>query len=66
MPWDAKTFKARHANHLTLEQAHHGATVANAMLAAGAPEGEAIATGIARAEGKSPKHHAQPFGSLAP
>lgn len=52
MPWDAKSFKAKHNHGLSSAQAAKGARVATAMVKAGVPEGEAIATGNARAEGK--------------
>jgi len=52
MPWTAKEFKTRHAKHLTDAQASHAASVANAMLKSGVPEGEAIATAISRAKSK--------------
>lgn len=66
MPWDGQTFRERHAKHLSPAQADRAARVANAMLKNGTPEGEAIATGIARGKGQKPKKHARPFGSLAP
>lgn len=66
MPWTPAEFKSRHAKHLSDDEAAEAARVANAMLKSGSPEGEAIATGIARAKGSKPKHHAKPFGSLAP
>lgn len=55
-----------HNHGLSDEQAAKAARVANGMLKAGVPEGEAIATANARAEGKKPKKHPRPFGSLAP
>ena len=66
MPWTPEQFRSRHAKHLSDDEAAEAARVANAMLKSGAPEGEAIATGIARAQGHKPKRHAKPFGSLAP
>lgn len=44
MPWSGKTFKSRHNKSLTTSQASKAAAQANAMLKAGVPEGEAIAT----------------------
>lgn len=53
MPWTGQQFKARHAHKLTDAQAEEAARIANAMLKSGADEGEAIATGIARAKHRS-------------
>lgn len=44
MPWTASTFKSRHNHKLSRSQAASAAKQANAMLKAGVPEGEAIAT----------------------
>jgi len=55
MPWTGAQFRARHNRGLSPAQARKGARVANAMLARGLPEGEAIATGNARAEQKAPR-----------
>jgi len=44
MPFTAKTFKSRHNHKLSGSQASKAASMANAMLKAGVPEGEAIAT----------------------
>lgn len=66
MPWTAKTFAERHNKKLGPEQSAKAARMANAMLKSGVPEGEAIATANARAKGQKPKHHARPFGALAP
>jgi uncharacterized protein YdaT len=49
MPWDGESFRKRHAKDLSPAEARKGASVANAMLQRGVPEGEAIATGIKRA-----------------
>ena len=43
MPWDAKTFAARHNKKLHGEAASKAAEQATAMVKAGVPEGEAIA-----------------------
>lgn len=53
MSWTGKQFKDRHAKGLSNEQATHAASMANAMLKSGVPEGEAIATAIKRAKGMS-------------
>ena len=66
MPWDSKSFAARHNKKLSPEAAAKAARMANAMLRAGVPEGEAIATANARAKGQKPKKHDKPFGSFAP
>jgi uncharacterized protein YdaT len=50
MPWTPEQFKSRHAHKLSDHQAHHASKQANAMLAAGVPEGVAIATAIKRAK----------------
>ena len=44
MPWDAKSFAARHNHKLHGEAASKAAAQATAMVKAGVPEGEAIAT----------------------
>lgn len=44
MPWSAKTFSSRHNKKLHGEAANKAASQANAMIRAGVPEGEAIAT----------------------
>lgn len=44
MPWTPEEFKERHNKKLTPAQAKKAAAQANAMLKAGVPEGEAIAT----------------------
>lgn len=60
MPWPGTSFR-KHNRKLTDAQARKGGRVATAMIDAGVPEGEAIATGNARAEGKpmrdrTPRH----------
>ncbi len=49
MPWSAETFKSRHNHGLNKKQAGKAASIANAMLRRGVPEGEAIATANKRA-----------------
>jgi uncharacterized protein YdaT len=49
MPWNAKTFAARHNKKLSGTEATKAAKMANAMLDRGVPEGEAIATANKRA-----------------
>ena len=44
MPWTGKEFASRHNHKLKGVSADHAARQANAMLRAGVPEGEAIAT----------------------
>ena len=44
MPWTGKSFKAKHNKKLTVPQAKKAAAQASAMIKAGVPEGEAIAT----------------------
>lgn len=44
MPWTGKTFAARHNKKLSGEAAEKAAKQATAMVKAGVPEGEAIAT----------------------
>lgn len=54
MPWSAASFKAKHNHSLSGRQAGKAASIANAMLKRGVPEGEAIATANKRA--KMTKH----------
>jgi uncharacterized protein YdaT len=49
MPWTAKTFASRHNHAMKGKVASKAAAMANAMLKAGVPEGEAIATANKRA-----------------
>lgn len=44
MPWDAASFKAKHNHGLYGKAADKAAAQATAMVKAGVPEGEAIAT----------------------
>ncbi len=44
MPWDAKSFTSKHNHKLKGEAASTAAAQASAMVKAGVPEGEAIAT----------------------
>ena len=55
MPWDAKSFAENHNHKLKGAAATKAAAMATAMVERGVPEGEAIATANARAEGKKPK-----------
>lgn len=55
MPWTPESFRAKHNKNLTLEQAGRAARMATAMIAAGVPEGEAIATANARVKGPGAK-----------
>lgn len=50
--WTGQQFRARHAKHLSPSQGKKAAAMANAMLAGGTSEGEAIATAINRAKRK--------------
>lgn len=44
MPWSARSFASRHNKKLRGAAASKAAAQANAMIRAGVPEGEAIAT----------------------
>ena len=44
MPWTGSQFRKKHNHSLTPDEAERAAAQANAMLARGVPEGEAIAT----------------------
>lgn len=50
MPWSGESFKDKHDKYLTDKQASKAASMANAMLKGGTPEGEAIATAIKRSK----------------
>lgn len=50
MPWTPEQFRSRHAKDLSPSQARGASKQANAMLRAGVPEGEAIATAIKHAK----------------
>ena len=52
MPWTGPQFKATHNKSLTAKQASTAAKQASAMLRAGVPEGEAIATANKHARDK--------------
>lgn len=52
MPWSGKSFRAKHNKGLPASKAKSAAKQANAMLRAGVPEGEAIATANKHAEAK--------------
>ena len=55
MPWTGPEFAEKHNRKLKGPAAAKAARVATAMVEAGVPEGEAIATGNARGEGKPVK-----------
>lgn len=56
MPWaTGKAFASKHNHHLKGATATEAAKIATAMVNRGVPEGEAIATANARAEGKPRK-----------
>ena len=55
MPWTAKSFASKHNHKLKGKAAGKAAKIATAMVDKGLPEGEAIATANARAEGKKKK-----------
>lgn len=44
MPFTGKSFKARHNHDMSKPAASKAASMANAMMKSGVPEGEAIAT----------------------
>lgn len=50
MPWDAKSFASKHNKKLSGKAASSAARQATAMVNAGVPEGEAIATANKRAD----------------
>jgi uncharacterized protein YdaT len=50
MPWTGKSFGAKHNKKLPPAAAKKAASQANAMLKAGVPDGEAIATANKRAD----------------
>lgn len=50
MPWTGKSFASKHNKKLPPKAAKSAANQANAMLRAGVPEGEAIATANKRAD----------------
>ena len=64
MPWTGKSFAAKHNHALSGAKATKAAAQATAMVKAGVPDGEAIATANARAKG-SPKSHADHMARLA-
>lgn len=53
MPWTPTSFKNKHNKKLSSEKAKAAAAQANAMLKAGIPEGEAIATANKNAKKKT-------------
>lgn len=52
MPWSGKSFRSKHNKGLSPAKANKAAKQANAMLRAGVPEGEAIATANKNAKPK--------------
>ena len=56
MPWTAEQFKSKHNKKLSTPAAAEAAAQATAMIKAGVPEGEAIATA---------NKHAGKFGAMA-
>lgn len=54
MPWTGASFARKHNHKLKGAKASKAARIATAMVRAGEPEGLAIATANARAEGKKP------------
>ena len=58
MPWTGETFSKRHNHQLKGKAADKAAAQATAMVNAGVPEGEAIATANKQA-GKKKKPHEQ-------
>jgi uncharacterized protein YdaT len=52
LPWDWKAFKSKHNHHLSKRQATKAAAQATAIVKAGVPEGEAIATANKHAKDK--------------
>ena len=64
MPWTGKQFAAKHNHALSGASATKAAKQAMAMVNAGVPEGEAIATANKRASG-SPTSHADHMARLA-
>jgi uncharacterized protein YdaT len=55
MPWTPKQFASKHNHRLKGPAATKAASIANAMLRAGVPEGEAIATANKRARAAAAK-----------
>lgn len=55
MPWTGAQFKSKHWKDAGKGQAEHAASMANAMMRGGTPEGEAIATAIARTKNRRTK-----------
>jgi uncharacterized protein YdaT len=63
MPWDGPEFAAKHNKKLRGTIATKVADQANAMLRAGVPEGEAIATANKRGDKLMGSPHAQRAGN---
>lgn len=55
MPWNAESFREKHNKKLSDAAASKAASMANAMIKSGVPEGEAIATANKRAAGAAKK-----------
>lgn len=55
MPWTAASFREKHNHKLKGAAASKAASMATAMVKAGVPEGEAIATANKRAAGAARK-----------
>ncbi len=60
MPWSGKTFSEKHNHKLHGKAAEKAAKQATAMVNAGVPEGEAIAT--ANKQAKKKKGHEHLYG----
>ena len=60
MPWTPKEFAEKHNHKLSKGQSKKAASVANAMLKSGVPEGEAIAT--ANKQAKEKNHYDRMYG----
>lgn len=61
MPWAGPQFRAAHNRGIGANGAAKAARIATGMVKAGVPEGDAIATANARAEGKPRKAKAPGF-----
>lgn len=55
MPWTSDSYRSRHNKSLTDAGAKKAASMANAMLKSGVPEGEAIATANKHVSGQKRK-----------
>lgn len=61
IPWSGPEFAKRHNRKLKGKKAIKAASIASAMIREGKPEGLAIATANARAEGKKPVRRSSPW-----